>query len=142
MNHIQMRAMERLGESLDLSEIKRLTKSIIDGECKKYLMLGKDIGIYQVFLNQRTEAIAIFDHAYRIIKTIGRSSWIKRKGNRFYYTHKRQKEDIESQNNNYKRDKVYYDRTKHKQKTRELLRGDEEFFTKNGRRNLSRRRRG
>ena len=122
MNHVQQRVMERLGESITIEEIKRLCKSIINNECKHYLDIGKTIGIYQVFVNGTTEGVAVFDKTFRHIKTIGHPRWIKKKGGKFIFIEKKQKEKYS--NNNYdKKNKEPYDRTKQKRKDKKLLQG-------------------
>lgn len=121
MNHVQNRAMDRLGEFISINEIKKITQDILDGRCKRYLSLGKTFGIYQAFLNNSTEALIIFDYHYRVIRTIGHPSWIKKKGSVYIYSPKKKKEDIEDNSNNRKKRKVPYVRSKYKQSTKEML---------------------
>ena len=122
MNHVQQRAMERLGVIIDKREIDRLTRLIIAGKCKRYLYLSFYIQVFRVYLNDQTEALAIFDSQYSVIKTIGHPSWIKRKGGRYIFVSKKHKQQVQPKEEiDHRRDKRPYDRTKYKTRTKEML---------------------
>lgn len=128
MNHVQIRAMERLGESIDIPEVKRIVKAIVQGEYKKLVQLGRDFGIYQVLLNNITEGVVIFDQQLNIIRTVGPKSWVKKKGNRYVFLGEKKKEDNQSKYIATKRDKRPYDRIKQRKKERDMLHKYEEIF--------------
>lgn len=117
---------------IDIPEIKRLNKDIMDGSAFRYCFLGQSIGIYAVLLNGKTDAVAIFDLHHCFIKTIGPKTWIKKKGDRYIFIPKKEREEIEYKNISQKKDKVPYVRSKFKSKTRAMLQRDEEFLSEDG----------
>ena len=127
MGHVQERALERLGVSVSSRELKKLSKDITEGRCKRFLFLGKTIGVYQVFLNDGTEAVAIFDLHHMIIKTIGPKTWVKKIGSHYKYIPKKLKEEPEYKHQSQKKRKKPYARVRNKRKTQELLQRNEDF---------------
>ena len=129
MNHVQQRAMERLGVSITLPELKRLAKTIRDGECKFYLSLGRIIKIYQVFIYKKFEAVVVYDSRYNVIKTIGPPSWIREKEDKIYFSGRRKRSSSKAKKQKHRKDKNPYERFKQKRKTREVLQRNDEFFS-------------